>query len=350
MLTLEITTNGRRYTGPQIVNETYRQLWERLERVPGVSAAGAVSHIPLSQMFAWGPITVEGRTPLPGESFINADIRISGGHYFDAMQIPLRSGRLFNDQDTREAPHVAVVDEYMAQQIWPGEDALGKRFKFGGADSKSPWLTVVGVVGRVKQYTLDADSRIAYYVPQTQYPVRAMNVVLRTAGDPGSLAAGVKKEIHELDPDLPLYNVRTMQQRVELSLAQRRFSMTLLGLFAVLALGLAAVGTYGVISYLVSQGTREIGIRMALGSTPARILQLVLRRGMAMALAGVGGGVALAFVAAGFMRSLLFGVSAADPLTFVLVPLCLALVALLAVFIPALRASRTDPMISLRHE
>ncbi|MBZ5531039.1 MAG: ABC transporter permease [Acidobacteriia bacterium] len=350
VLTLELTMSGRRYGDKQAVLQTYHQLWERLERLPGVSSAGAVSHLPLSQMFAWGPITVEGRAPAPGENFINADIRIAAGHYFEAMQIPLLKGRLLNDQDTPDSPRVAVVDEYMAQQMWPGQDALGKRFHFGGLNDKANWIIVVGIVGRIKQYTLDADSRIAYYVPQTQYPVRAMNVVLRSGSAPAALTSAVRSEIHELDSDLPLYNVLTMQQRVAASLAERRFSMTLLSMFALFALGLASVGTYSVISYLVNQGTREIGIRMALGATPRSILNLVLQRGMLMTLIGVGAGALLALAAARFMRSLLFGIGVADPLTFAAITGLLAFVTLLAIFFPARRAARTDPMISLRCE
>jgi predicted permease len=350
VLTLELTMSGRRYAERPVVLEIYRQLWERLERLPGVSAAGGVSHLPLSQMFAWGPITVEGRALAPGESFINADIRIIAGHYFQAMQIPLRSGRLFNDHDTADSPRVAIVDDAMAQQLWPGQDPLGKRFHFGGANDKSPWLTVVGVVGRIKQDALDSESHIAYMVPQTQYPVRAMNVVLRSATPPAALTAGVRRQLRELDPDLPLYNVLTMQQRVEASLARRRFSMSLLGLFALFALALAAVGTYGVISYLVNQGTREIGIRIALGATPQGVLRWIVQRSMAMSLFGVAIGVTAALVLTRFMRSLLFGVASTDPLTFVAIGALLAAITLLAIALPARRAARTDPAVCLRCE
>jgi len=350
VLTLELTMSGRKYGDRPTVLQTYRQLWDRLERLPGVSAAGAVSHLPLSQMFAWGPITVEGRAPAPGENFINADIRISAGHYFEAMQIPLQRGRLFNDQDTPDTPKVAVVDEYMAQQMWPGQDALGKRFHFGGLKDKPNWITVVGIVGRIKQYSLDADSRIAYYVPHSQYPTRAMNVVLRAGSSPAELTSGVRKEIHEMDSDLPLYNILTMNQRVAASLAERRFSMSLLTMFAIFALGLASIGTYSVISYLVNQGTREIGIRMALGATPRGILNLVLQRGMGMALIGVGVGAVLALGASRLMRSMLFGIAASDPLTFAAITGLLVLVTLVAIFFPARRAARTDPMVSLRFE
>jgi len=349
VLTLELTMSGRKYTGAPVVIETYRQLWPRLDRLPGVTATGAVSALPLSQMFSWGPITVEGRTPQPGEAFINADQRIVAGRYFEAMEIPLRRGRFFTEHDTRDSARVAIVDEYMAQQLWPNEDAVGRRLRTG-TNADAPWLTVVGVVGRVKQYTLDVDSRIAMYFAHPQYPVRAMNVVLRSGADPATLTGEIRRELRVVDPDLPMYGVRTMAERVDESLARRRFSMLLLTLFAALALGLASIGTYGVLAYLVNQGTREIGIRLALGATPRRILILIVRHGMSVALAGVALGIAGAFVLTRFMRSLLFGVTASDPLTFAGIAALLTLVALLASYLPARRAARIDPMVSLREQ
>jgi putative ABC transport system permease protein len=350
VLTSELKMSGHRYEGnSQGVQETYRQIWERLERLPGVSASGAVSSLPLSQMYAWGPIVVEGRTPPAGEAFLNADQRIVGGRYFQAMQIPLVSGRFFNDEDTPDKPRAAIVDDSMAQQIWPNQDPLGKRIKPAGVDApNAPWMTIVGVVGRIKQDALDSDSRIALYISHTQYPARSMNVVTRSTVAPAALTPAVKRVIHELDPDLPLYNVRTMVQRVDDSLARRRFTMLLLGAFAGLALTLATIGVYGVIAYLVSQGTREIGIRLALGATRRNILTLIVRQGMALLLAGVAFGLAGAYVFARMMQSLLFGVGTTDALTFTAIPLLLSVVALLASYIPARRAARIDPMISLR--
>jgi predicted permease len=351
VLTFELTMSGPKYQDPQVVLSTYRQLRERMERLPGVTAAGAVTSLPLSQMFAWGPVTVEGRVPPPGENFINADERMVSGNYFPAMQIPLREGRFFNEQDTVTNPHVTIVDEYMAQQLWPNQNPVGRRIHLGGvSDTTEPWITVVGVVGRVKQYTLDSDSRIAFYLPQTQYVTRDMNVVLRCAGDPASLATAVTDEVHALDPDLPLYNVLTMEARVGESLARRRFSMLLLTLFACLALALAAIGTYGVMAYLVSQGTREIGIRVALGATPGRILHLVISKGMTIALSGLALGLAGAFAFTRLISNLLFGVGATDPATFVIISLLLIVIALLASYIPARRAARVDPMVSLRYQ
>ena len=350
LLTLELTMSGPKYDDPKAVVAAYRQLWSRLESLPGVTASGAVTSLPLSQMFAWGPITVEGRVPPPGENFINADQRVVGGHYFEAMEIPLRSGRFFNEHDTPASPKVVVIDEYMAQQLWPNQDPIGRRIHYGGITDKDPWETVVGVVGRIKQYTLDSDSRIALYLPQTQYPTRAMNVVLRSAADPAALAPAVKQQIHELDSDLPLYNVRTMNQRLDESLAQRRFAMLLLTLFAGVALALAVIGTYGVMSYLVNQGTREIGIRIAMGATHRAIERLIVWKGLALALCGVAIGTTGAFAVSRLMRSLLFGVNPFDPFTFVAISLLLTLVTLLASYIPARRVAQIDPIVALRDE
>ena len=350
VLTLELTMTGKKYADKSAVLNTYRDLLDRLERLPGVSAAGAVTPIPLSATFAWGPIVVDGRTPLPGEQFINADERVVSGHYFEAMQIPLLRGRLFNEHDTLASQRVIVIDEYMAQQFWPNENPIGKHIRFGTLTAASQLEEIVGVVGRIKQYTLDADSRIALYIPQTQNPSRGMNVVLRSTADPASLTSAVKDQLRALDPNLPMYDVRTMSQRVDESLASRRFSMLLLGLFASLALALAAIGTYGVMAYLVNQATREIGIRMALGATQQNILSLILRKGMTLALSGVALGLAAAFALTQLLRSQLFGINATDPATFVAIAVLLAGIALFASYIPARRAARIDPMISLRSE
>ncbi len=351
VLTLELTLTGERYKDKTAVLAAYRELWKRMESLPSVTCAGAVTSLPLSQMFAWGPITVEGRVLSPGEKFINADVRMISGHYFQAMEIPLREGRFFNDNDTADKPRVAIIDDYMAQQLWANQDPIGKRLHIGGInETDSPWITVVGIVGRVKQYTLDSDSRIAYYLPQTQYVTRAMNVVMRAERDPAALTGAVKQQIREINPDLPLYNVSTMQQRFDNSIARRRFTMLVLGTFAAISLGLAVIGIYGLIAYLVGQGSREVGIRLALGATPANIKTLIVRGGMTLALWGVGIGIMGALAAGRLMRSLLFGVGANDLVTFVAVPSLLVLIAFVASYIPARRASRIDPSISLRCE
>jgi predicted permease len=351
VLTFELSMNGPKYEAPGRVVDTYREIWRRLGALPGVEAAGGVSALPLSQMFAWGPITVEGWTPPSGEQFINVDMRSAGGRYFAAMQIPLLEGRLFTEHDSLGAPRVVIVDDRMARELWPNESPIGKRLHRGGVtDTSAPWMTVVGVVGRIKQYTLDGDSRIALYFPHTQFPWRAMNAVVRASNDPAALAATIAGELRAIDPDLPTYRVMTMTARVDESLARRRFSMLLLTLFAGLALGLAAIGIYGVMAYIVSQGTRELGIRLALGATPRAIAGLIVGHGMGVALAGVGIGVGAALLLSRYLESLLFGVAARDPLTFAAIPLLLASVALVACYAPARRAARIDPIVSLRSE
>ena len=201
VLTLGLTMTGPRYANGPAVLAAYRELWQRVEQLPGVSAAGGVSALPLSEMYSWGPITIEGRTPQPGELFLNADERIVGGNYFQAMRIPLRSGRFFNQQDTAANPRVAIIDEFMAREFWPNQDPVGKRIHTGTInDATRPWITIVGVAGRVKQYALDTDSRIAIYFPQTQAPVREMNLVVRSAAEAGALAKAVRGQIHRWIP------------------------------------------------------------------------------------------------------------------------------------------------------
>jgi len=350
VLTFELALNGRRYTEAAATVEMHRRMLERLGRIPGVAAVGSVSALPLSQMFAWGPVTIEGRVPAPGEAFINADVRTVAGRYFDALRIPLVAGRVFDEHDVKAGQPVVVVDSFMAEQLWPNESALGKRLRFGGTGSTSPWLTVVGVVGRVKQYTLDADSRIAMYFAHAQFPVRSMNVAMRTDGDPVGVATAVRGALREVDPDLPVYRLLTMDARVAESLARRRFAMSLLTVFAALALGLAVVGVYGVMAYLVGQGRRELGIRLALGASRGAILGLVMRRGLTVALGGVVAGLLGAVALTRFIEGLLFGIRPHDLLTFLAIPVILGLTTILAVYGPARRASRTDPLQTLRSE
>jgi predicted permease len=350
VLSFELTMSGGRYNDRQAVLATYRQLWDRLDRLPGAVASGGITAFPLTQSAAWTPITIEGRTMLPGEKFVNADERVTGWRYFEAMRIPLRAGRFFDEQDTLENPRVAIIDERLAHEYFPAQDPIGQRMTAGGPGPDARWLTIVGVVGRVKHDSLDSDPRIAFYVPQTQVPSRAMTVIVRSGGEPAALASGVRQAVRALDPDLPLYRVRTVDEIVNRSLARRRFSMLLLTMFAAFALALASVGVYGVLACLVSQGSREIGIRVALGATRGRILGLILRRGFVLAASGVALGLGGAFVLTRFMRGLLFGIPATDWLTFAATSAVLVLVALAASYIPARRAARVDPIVTLRCE
>jgi predicted permease len=353
VLTMELTMTGRQYAQPERVLETYRDLWSRLTSLPGVSAAGGVSMLPLSQMFAWGPIVLEGRQLPGGVSFVNVDQRTVGGSYFDVMQIPLLRGRLFTEHDTRETPRVVVIDDRMADALWPNEDPIGKRLRRGGmgADANAPWLTVIGVVGRVKQYTLDeTDSRIAMYHPHTQTASRAMNVVMRTAADPASTSAAAVGVVRAVDPDLPVYNVKTMASRVDESLAQRRFVTWLLAMFAAAAMILASIGIYGVMSYLINQGRRDIGVRVALGATTRSVVAMVMTHGLVIVAWGLALGVAGAAALTGLLQSQLFGVEAMDPLTYFVVSITLGATSLAGTYLPARRAARVDPVTALRSE
>lgn len=324
-------------------------LFERIRNLPGVTAAGGVTSLPFTSSVGWGGINVEDYTPPPNQPEIQVDERVATDDYFHAMQVPLVRGRFFNSGDRLDTQKVVIIDGKMAAFFWPNSDPLGKHVRSGG-DPKEPWYTVVGVAGVVKEYGLDTDTRMAMYYAQNQSPSSSMYLVARTSSDPASLAGAFANEVHALEPDAPVYDVSSMQDRLSQSLARQRFSMLMLGAFAAFAVILAAVGVYGVMSYLVTQGTRDIAIRMALGAQEANILRFVVRQGMTLAAIGVAGGLAGALVLTRVMASLVFGVSTKDALTFTVVTTFLALVALVACYIPARRAIRVDPMVALRYE
>ena len=331
---------------------------ERLKAVPGVVAAGAVSELPLTGIEAVSGILPEGQ-PVPTNP---GEVREADWHkitpdYFAAMGIPLRSGRLLGDGDGAGRPAVAVVDELMAKAAWPGEDPLGKRFRTGRTaspddDPMHPWITVVGVVGTVRHTGLNAEPRPQMYRLIGQTPDGLMpyqNVfVVRTKGDPTKLTAAIRAAIREVDPSQPIAHVRTLERVVSDSVASRRFNLLLLGLFAGLALVLAAVGIYGITAYSVAQRTRELGLRMALGSPPRGVVSLVVKEAGALAGVGVVLGLVAALALTRLMESLLYGVGSTDPITFVAVCLGLVLIALLAAYLPGRRATRVDPIVALR--
>lgn len=350
VLSMRLALIGQTYSEEPRRVEFFNQLWERLRRLPGVEGAGGVSVLPLTGGIGWGSITIEGYDTAAGQNMIQADQRVASAGYFEAMKIPLLRGRLFAEQDAKEAQPVVLIDESMARTYWPNGDPIGKRLKRGDANSKAPWLTIVGVVKTVKHYALDTDSRVALYTPHLQSGAGSLAVVVRTGADPASLAASIIREARAVDPNLPLYDVKPMGQWLSESLARRRFAMLMLGLFAVVAMLLAGVGIYGVMSYTVAQRTREIGIRVALGAQTRDVLKLVVRQGMSLTGIGVGIGLVAAIVATRLMASLLFGVGATDPVTFIAIALLLAVVALLACYLPARRATKVDPMIALRYE
>ena len=328
----------------------YRELLNRVRRLPGVESAGIASILPLSGSISWGGISIEGYQPASGQASIQADQRIAGLGYFETMKIPLVAGRFFNEHDVKDSLPVIVIDQHMAQTYWPGTDPIGKRLKPGAADSKNPWVTIVGVVGNVKQYDLEGDSRVAIYYPYEQQSGGTMYLVTRTTTAPLSLTTSIANEVKALDPNVPLFEVKTMQQRLNESMARRRFAMLALGLFAGFALVLAMVGIYGVMSYAVAQRTSEIGIRLALGARATDVLRLVLGQGFKLALIGIAFGVVVSFAVTRLLSSLLFGIRATDPLTFLLLSAGLSLVALVACYLPARRATKVDPLVALRYE
>jgi predicted permease len=321
----------------------------RIKALPGVTEVGATGVLPLTSAVSWGGFSIEGYVPPANQPELQVDQRPATPVYFRTMQIPLIKGRFFSESDADKTQPVVLIDEKMADHFWPQGDPIGQHVK-PGTDPKTPWLTVVGVVGVVKQYGLDTDTRMVVYYPYKQAPDNAMYFVARSTSDPASLTGAMTQAVHAVDPNIPIYDADTMAERLHRSLARQRFSMTMLGGFAVFALILAAIGVYGVMSYLVTQGTRDIAIRIALGAQQRDVLGLVFAQGMAMAGIGIVTGLAGALSLSRVMASLLYGVRATDLLTFGAVALLLTLVALAACYIPAMRAMRVDPLVALRYE
>jgi predicted permease len=349
VLSLRVTLPGAKYRTPEAIVAFYRQLEQRVRGMPGVQFVGTNYLLPLSSVaLGWEPVSVEGYVPkAAGEDLIIASSGYVTPDYFRAMGIPLLKGRFFDERDVRGAPDVTVVDDKFAARFWPGQDPIGKRMRRGDS---GPWRTVVGVVADAKEYEVDGEPPITAFYPADQLGIPSRFLVIRTSNDPTRLVAGVTKEIRALDADLPVYDVNTMEQRLHDSLARRRFSMFLLGVFAACASLLAAIGIYGVITFWVTQRTRELGIRAALGARQNDLLRLVISQALVLVGAGVAIGLAAALGLTRVMRSLLFGVSATDPVTFVLLAATLGLVALVASFVPAWRAARVAPIVALRHE
>jgi predicted permease len=348
VLTMEVAATGRKYQNDKndkpIIN-FYKQFESRVAHLPGVVAEGVVSALPLTGEVGWGEINVEGYAPPPGQE-LQADIRVASTDYFRTMEIPLRKGRFFTEDDNADKPQVVIIDEKFAQRFWPNSDPIGKHL---WRDPKKP-MTIVGVVGVVKQYGLETEGKIATYFPQQQHPDNRMFLAVRTSSEVAGLASAVVSEIHAVDPDVVVYGIRTMQERLYDSLARQRFSSTMLGAFSLFALLLAAVGLYGVMSHLVTQSTHDIGVLVTLGAQPGNIIGLVVRQGMKLAGVGIVVGLVGAAALTRVMTSLLFGVSTTDAFTFGIVPALLATVAFAATAIPAWRATRVDPMVALREE
>jgi len=336
-----------RYERNEAQTAFFQQLMTRLQALPGVENAGGVLSLPLSGAVESTDLFVEGRESTPDGERPDADYTIVTPDYFATLQIPLLQGRHLTAQDKLDAPFVIVINDTFAERIWPGENPIGKRIRVGWEEKQRE---VVGVVGTIKQTTLDAEKRPAMYLPHLQAANPRLSVLVRTRGEPLSMAAAVRQEVRAIDKDVPVTQVQTMEKVLGASVAQPRFSMLVVGLFAVLALVLSAVGIYGVMAYAVSRRAHEIGVRMALGAGANQVLKLVLKDGMTLALAGIAVGLLGAFALTRLMASLLFGIGAKDPATFISVAAFLAVVAFVACYIPARRATKVDPLVALRNE
>ena len=354
VLTMRTSLPNQTYAEPAAMVKAYAEVGRRLRESPGVQAAGAVTGLPLASTRGDWSIRIEGQ-PVDHRSGLAADWQVVTPGYFEALGTPLRAGRTFTDADTADTLLVIVVNETMAKKFWPGVSALGRRLTMG---SNGRWITVVGVVADVHHRGLDMQPRPEMYRPHTQFrygganapAVPTMTWVVRAAGDPRAATSYARAAIHAVDANLGISDVATMDQVLADSTSDRRLNMLLFALLGGLALALATVGVYGVVAYSVTQRTHEIGVRMAIGATPADVVRMVLNEGGRLAVAGVAVGSVVAFAGARLIRGLLFEVSATDPLTFAGVALGLLGIALLASYIPARRATRVDPMIALRGE
>jgi predicted permease len=369
LTSFNISLPQKKYAQDEQVSAFYGQFLGNMRGLPGVEAVAAASGLPLGNNGWQTSFTIDGQPPPPRDQTPLMEACLVTPDYFKAMNIPLKSGRFFNDRDDRS--HLAgkdlsklnedeksiaglnsiIIDEEFARRYWPNEDAVGKRVRLGGDDPKAPLLTVLGVVGRVKMESLSQDSnRVQGYFPFAQIPNGAMTIIVKASGDPNQLIAASRQQVRSLDPDQPIYSVRTMHEIRAESVASERLNLTLLSLFALIALVLAIVGIYGVMSYTVTQRTHEIGIRMAIGAQPRDVFKMVIGQGMMLAFLGVVFGLAGAFALTRLMATMLFGVEPTDPATFAAIAVLLTLVALLACYIPGRRATKVDPMVSLRYE
>jgi predicted permease len=354
VLALDLALPESRYADTASAVGFYRALEERLRALPGVAAVGGTSHLPLTGAVGNWDIEIEGRSQRPGDPAPSPNVNMATPGYYRALRIPMARGRAFDETDDERAPPVVIVNETMARTLWPDEDPVGRRFRVTGDSTE--WMTVVGVAGDTRSWGLATAPRAEYTLPVYQLPTalrtvrRTLTMVIRSAGDPRALAAPAREIVAALDRDLAVANLRPLDQVVAESIGERRLTLMLLGLFGGVALLLALVGIYGVTAYGVSQRTREMGIRLALGAAPGAVRWLVLGEGLRLAGLGLVAGLGLALAGGRVLRSQLYGVGSADPATYLALSIVLLLVAAAATWIPARRATRVDPAIALRAE
>jgi predicted permease len=335
----------------------FRTVLDRLSQSPGIVAAGGGFPLPFAGSDPTASFNIQGRPTAPGDPGPHGAIRVVTPGYFTALGIPLLKGRYFTDDDRKGSQAVAIIDENLAKAYWPNEDPIGKQLRNG---DNTPWATIVGVVGNIRFTTLAGEEQSgaitmssgkgSYYFPVYQSQAPFGFVIAKTAGNAVAADSAIRQVVHDVDANLPVSDAKTMETRISESLGPQRFATNLLAVFAGLAILLAAVGLYGLISYSVAERTNEIGIRMALGAQPVDVLAMVLRQGAKLALAGAAAGIVAGLLLMRAMQSVLYGVSAADPVSFAGAAILLLFVALLACYVPARRATRVDPIIALRYE
>jgi putative ABC transport system permease protein len=354
VLTMKMSLPRSKYKDGAAAANFYHQLLEKIQALPGVESAAAISHLPLSGDYWGGTLTFEGVTANAERGNLasfEVDQRVITPDYFTTMKTPLLEGRFFTAQDVRSKPFVAIIDETLARRLWPNVSPLGRRVTFGRfPDKPETWIEIVGVVRHIRHHKLEAEVREQVYYPHAIASFSGMTLAVRTASDPLTMVGGVRDAVQSLDRDQPIYRIRTLDELVAGALAPARFTLLLLFIFAGVAATLAVVGIYGVMSHAVSQRTHEIGVRMALGAQVSDVLKMIVGKGTKLVALGIGAGLIGAFSLTRLMTSLLFNVSATDSTTFIVISVILAGVALGACFVPARRAAKVDPMVALRYE